>query len=167
MLQRRTSLGSQAGMTLIEVLLVVFLIGLGASLAVMTLPAQTPADEARAEAIASEIKQTRLEAMLSGQALGIRLTPTHYETTRWLDEAWLLRDISEPFPTGVELVNDIDPSVRRGRNRDEEIPVIEGWPDIVFDPTGVVSETRFRLLGRDSDYDILISENGEVELAKF
>lgn len=166
-MRRLTSLESQAGMTLIEVLLVVFLIGLGASLAVMTLPAQTPADQARAEAIATEIKQTRLEAMLSGQALGIRLMPTHYETTRWLDEGWLLRDVSEPFPTGVELIKDVDPSARRGRSREEEIPVIEGWPDVVFDPTGVVSETRLRLLGRDIDYHILISENGEVELAKF
>lgn len=165
MQRRRASLHSQAGMTLIEVLLVVFLIGLGASLAVMTLPERTPADQARAEAIASEIKQTRLEAMLSGQALGIRLKQTHYETMRWLDEAWLLRDVSDPFPQGVELIKDIDPGTRRAR--DEQIPVIEGWPDVIFDPTGVVSETRFRLLGRDADYDILISENGEVVLAEF
>lgn len=162
---RHTPFHAQSGMTLIEVLLVVFLIGLGASLAVMTLPARTPADQARAEAIATDIKQTRLEAMLSGQALGIRLTPTHYEVTRWLDEAWLIREASDPFPQGVELIKDIDPSVRRAR--DEEIPVIEGWPDVIFDPTGVVSETRLRLLGRDSDYDIMISENGEVQLAEF
>ncbi|MEL6829864.1 MAG: GspH/FimT family protein, partial [Pseudomonadota bacterium] len=119
----------------------------------------------RAEAIAADLKQTRFEAMLSGQTLGIRLKPTHYEVTRWLDEGWRLRDAGAPFPNGVELI--LDRARETASFRDEEIPEIEGWPDVIFDPTGVVEETRLRLRGRDVDYDILISENGEVDLAVF
>lgn len=99
------------GFTLLELMLVVFLIGLTAGGVLMTLPptdAEQPARDA-AEQLLAQIRQVQDEALLSGQMYGLYLAPTGYQFLRLDTGRW--QPLAAPatlagmrdLPAGVQL----------------------------------------------------------------
>jgi len=142
------------GMTLIEVLLVVFLVGLATTLVVMTLPDRARPDEARVEQFVTDLKQMRREAIYFGQPVGVRFDGESYAIVGWVDGAWQVRRRSDEERAGQGF---------RLADPGTSLPA-EGWPDYVFDPTGVGTAVRIHYSGQDADYSVWIAADGEVGL---
>lgn len=144
----------ERGLTLIEVLLVVFLVGLGATMVIMTLPTRPSADVETVEQLASDLDRMRRDAIYSGQPVGIRFDGAGYSTSRWLDGRWGPRHRSEPLSYGqsFQFVGT------------QKEPPSDAWPDYIFDPTGVGAVGQIDYSGTRADYRIHIDVNGEVRI---
>ncbi|MCF6328928.1 MAG: GspH/FimT family pseudopilin [Henriciella sp.] len=141
-------------MTLIEVMMVVFIIGLMTGLVVLTLPPRASAEQQAARAFAQVLTQAQDQAVLSGQPVGIILKDDHYTVRIWRAERWEYMRGGAQLERGVKL--------RMDRVRGVETP--EGWPDLVFDPTGVSDGASFRLRGRNEQITLTLDASGEVQL---
>ena len=146
-------LSRQRGMTLVEVMMVVFIIGLSAGLVVLTLPARDPVQLVEARDFAQAVRTTQDAAILSGQPTAIQVTEDGYFTLNWSGQDWTLRRGGKTLPRAVDLV------IRSGI---PERP--EDWPQLIFDPTGVNAATEFRFAGGGERVDVLVLENGEVQI---
>lgn len=99
------------GFTLLELMLVVFLIGLTAGGVLMTLPPSESAQPAKdaAEQLLGQIEQIQDDALMSGQLYGLYLAPDGYQFLRRHADRW--QPLSEPpalagrqsLPEGVQL----------------------------------------------------------------
>ena len=146
-------LQSQRGMTLVEVMMVVFIVGLSAGLVVLTLPQRDPASLTEARAFAQTLQTTQDAAILSGQPTAIQITETGYTLLSWRGDAWQLRRGGKTLKQGVNLTI---------RSDLPEQP--DDWPQLIFDPTGVNAATEFRFSGGGERFDLIVSEGGEVQI---
>lgn len=99
------------GFTLLELMLVVFLLGLTAGGVLMTLPPSVSAqpEKEAAEQLLRQIQQVQDDALMSGQLYGLYLTPDGYQFLRRQADRW--QSLREPaalagrqaLPAGVQL----------------------------------------------------------------
>lgn len=99
------------GFTLLELMLVVFLLGLTVGGVLMTLPPSVSAqpEKEAAEQLLRQIQQVQDDALMSGQLYGLYLAPDGYQFLRRQADRW--QPLSEPaalagrqaLPTGVQL----------------------------------------------------------------
>lgn len=151
-----TSRRHDAGMTLVEVLLVVFIMGLIAGVAVMTLPSRDTPQEKALQTVRTAIEDVRDRAVLTGEVLGLRLGPGGFELVSWTGEEWL--------PTRVQPVMRLPQAVRisfaplegkRGLEKDRPMA-------LVFNPLGVNEPIRLEIsMGPETDL-LEITPEGEV-----
>lgn len=158
MRNRRSNRNSERGMTIVEVLMVVFIIGLTAGIVTLTIPQRPTEEQAGAQAFARVLREAQDQAILSGQPIGLRLTESGYALVQWRRDRWMPRGQAVALPRQLEIV-------------DQEEQVIEpnrpsNWPDLVFDPTGIVEMADFQLRGRGIRIDVTINETGEVFLVE-
>ena len=151
----RSDCRSERGATIVEVLMVVFIIGLTAGIVTLTIPQRPTAEQASAQTFAQVLGQAQDQAILSGQPVGLRLTETGYALVQWRQDRWWPAGRAEAFPRRMDITPVLETP---------ELP--EGWPDLVFDPTGIVPAAEFQLRGRGVRIDIALSENGEVSLVE-
>ncbi len=146
-------LSRQSGMTLTEVMMVVFIIGLASSLVVMTMPS-SPSEEVRtAEAFATALEQAQDRAIVSGQPVGLILDEDGYRFAAWFGDNWQpIRSGEEAFPRGLTL-----------RSMEAETPDLPtGWPNYIFDPTGARENAHFVLRGQGEEIDLFVEASGDV-----
>jgi type II secretion system protein H len=143
----------EGGFTLVEVLMVVFIVGLSAGLIVLTLPQRDSASLVEAKAFASNLKEVQDIAILSGQPTGIRLSERGYSVVAWRRDAWTAQRGGRTFPSSVGI------EVREPLG---ERP--EDWPDLIFGPTTVNAAMSFRIRGGSDRIDVSINEGGEVQI---
>ena len=141
-------------MTLIEVMVVVFIIGLTAGLVVMTLPDRATPERAAAQTLAVTLSQAQDRAIMSGQPVGLIMSERGYMLAAWTAGRW------EPLRGGESVPR----SVRLDLTRDTRNPPPDGWPDLVFDPTGVTDGAAFRLRGKQEQFQITLATSGEVQV---
>ena len=146
---------SQRGMTLVEVMTVLFIVGLTAGLVTLTLPQRPTQEQASAQAFATVLRDAQDQAIFAGQPVGLRLTEQGYALVQWRRDGWRPAGIAKAFPRTIEIVP-------VGDVADQP----DGWPDLVFDPTGIVAPAAFQLRGRGVRIDIALREDGEVHLAE-
>ncbi|MHA7900617.1 MAG: GspH/FimT family pseudopilin [Henriciella sp.] len=151
----RSDRDSERGMTIVEVLMVVFIIGLTAGIVTLTIPQRPTAEQASAQAFATILRTAQDQAILSGQPVGLRLTETGYDLVQWRRDRWVPHGRPEVLPRRLDITPIFEASDRP-----------EGWPDLVFDPTGIVPSAEFQLRGRGVRIDIALHENGEVALVE-
>lgn len=151
----RPTADRQAGMSIIEVLMVVFIIGLTAGIVTLTIPQRPTEEQASAQAFAQVLRDAQDRAILSGQPTGIRLSETGYAFVQWRRERWNPQGRPEVLPRRLNIVR-----------RTEQVDAPESWPDIIFDPTGIVEPAEFELRGRGARFDITLQETGEVRLVE-
>lgn len=141
-------------MTLIEVMMVVFIIGLATGLVVLTLPPRATPEEAAAKTFSSVLTRAQDQAILSGQPVGLLLGEEGYSLLAWRGEQW------DRVRGGAELARGLTLQID---DRREQV-LADGWPDLVFDPTGVSDGAMFQLRGRKARIDITLLASGEVQL---
>lgn len=142
-------------MTLVEVMLVVFIIGLVSGLVVMTMPRNPSPEVATARAFSQTLARAQDQAALTGQPVGIVLGPRAYSMRIWRVGRWDYADGGATLKRGVRL--------NMQRDRGEDTP--EGWPDLVIDPSGTVDGAIFNIRGRRDTIQLILDPSGEVQFA--
>ena len=74
---------TQAGMTLVEVMAVLFIVGLTAGIVTLTLPENPSDEEASAQAFARVLTDAQDRAIMTGQPVGLNLTERGYMLVQW------------------------------------------------------------------------------------
>ncbi|MFN3214700.1 MAG: GspH/FimT family pseudopilin [Henriciella sp.] len=146
---------SERGMTIVEVLMVVFIIGLTAGIVTLSLPQRPTAEQAGAQAFARVLGEAQDQAILSGQPVGLKLTDDGYMLMQWRRDDWRRQGRPERLPSSLDIVL-----------QTELPPRPETWPELVFDPSGVVQLADFQLRGRGVRFDISLDETGGVRLVE-
>lgn len=145
----------QAGMTLVEVMAVLFIIGLTAGLVTLTLPDRPSEEQASAQAFARVLRESQEQAIMAGQPVGLKLQDQGYALFQWRRDVWRPRSGAVVLPRGMNI-----------HYQTTERVGPEGWPEIVFDPTGIVQPAEFQLRARGVRIDIVLEESGEVRLVE-
>jgi len=145
----------QAGMTLVEVMTVLFIIGLTAGIVTLTLPDRPTEEQASAQAFARVLREAQDQAIMSGQPVGLKLNDQGYALFQWRRETW------RPYGSAVVLPRRMDISAQTAK-RDGP----ENWPEIIFDPTGIVQPAFFQLRASGVRIEISLEESGEVTLVE-
>lgn len=142
-------------MTLVEVMAVLFIVGLTAGIVVLTLPENPSEEEASAQAFARVLREAQDQAIMVGQPLGLNLTERGYALVQWRRDTWVPQGRPVIFPRQVDVAL-----------QTEATDVPDSWPEIIFDPTGVVQPAEFQLRARGVRIDISLDETGEVRLVE-
>lgn len=146
----------ERGMTLIEVLTVVFIIALTSSLVVLTLPERTSEAERFAERFAQDVSRAHDRAILSGRVVGIGFTRDRYQLEEWRSGEWqTVSGNSQSLPDRIDLV-----FLNASEADDEE----ETAPSILFDPTGVNTPIEILLRSRGERLSLVVKADGEVQI---
>lgn len=145
----------ERGMTLVEVMTVLFIIGLTAGLVTLTLPQRPTEEQASAQAFARVLSEAQEQAIFAGQPIGLQLTERGYSLVQWRQDGWRPTKLAERLPSRLSV--DVT---------SEQSPRPDIWPDLVFDPTGIVEPTAFELRGRGTRIEIELLETGEVRLVE-
>ena len=158
MYNRPSNRASERGMTIVEVLMVVFIIGLTAGIVTLTIPQRPTEEQAGAQAFARVLREAQDQAILSGQPIGLKLSDNGYALLQWRRERWVPQGRAVALPRQLEIVEQDELLV------DQQVPT--NWPDLVFDPTGIVEMAEFQLRGRGIRIDVTINETGDVILVE-
>ncbi len=144
-------------MTLVEVMLVVFIIGLVSGLVVMTLPSNPSPEVKAARDFSQALARAQDQAALTGQPVGVVVTDRGYSMRMWRVGRWDYIDGGAVLSRGVRL-NIVG-------ERAEGVP--EDWPDLVIDPGGAVDGAVFNIRGRRDQLKLTLDASGEVRLETY
>ena len=141
-------------MTLVEVMLVLFIIGIASTVVVMTLPPQETPARSTANDLARTLQTAQDRAILTGNPIGVTLKDQTIGTAIWRGSAWQAdrQVLRIPRTVDLRLLNAV--------SNDEALDV----PAIIFDATGVNSELSFRIDGRREAIDLTFKATGEVQI---
>jgi len=79
----------QFGVTLVELLLALFILGLSVSVVVLNTPQAGQNTKREAERFAARLNAASDEAILSSQSIGLMIMPTGYKFSRYNDGEWI------------------------------------------------------------------------------
>jgi len=147
----------EAGFTLIEVLCVLVMIGLLSGVVVMNMPSKKSPTQTEAETLVKRINGLIQDGLISGEIRALGVSETSY--------AFYQYDGSN-FEVLVQKSwqDDTKPALSINNNR---IPLPEDLSaQIIFEPTGINTEFRLNLSGRDDSFDIISSGNGRADLVQ-
>ncbi len=154
-MKRKARYQTQAGMTLVEVMTVLFIIGLTAGIVTLTLPQRPSEEQASAQAFARVLRDAQDQAIMAGQPVGLKLHERGYALFQWRRDGWRPQGGAVRLPRRMDISTITEPRAAP-----------EGWPEIIFDPTGIVQPAEFRLRASGVRIDITLAETGEVTLAE-
>jgi general secretion pathway protein H len=146
---------AQKGMTLVEVMTVLFIIGLTAGIVTLTLPQRPTEEQSSAQAFATVLRNAQDQAIFAGQPLGLQLTDRGYTLVQWRQDGWRPQGRPELLPRAMQISVETEARARP-----------DSWPELVFDPTGIVQPAEFQLRARGVRIDISLLETGEVVLVE-
>ena len=148
--------GADAGFSLTELMVVIFIMSLVASFIVMTAPSGKPAAEAEAERLTGVLEQLSDRAIVSGQSLGLVLEADSYIAVRRDGVEWV-REAStrHRLPRDVEMTVPASNRVRRESASDLS-------PIYAFDALGGALETEARIDGDDTSYLVSVGSGGAI-----
>ena len=171
----RASAVAQRGVTLVELLVVLTMIALLASIVVLsTPPAQSDAMKS-AEQFAARIDFASQEAITSGRVIGVIAQPDGYQFYSYDRGVWteLAEKIlgAEAFSSTIAVDLELAESARKNEpqdmlresKRDNEIPP---RPKIIFAPTGETTPFSVVFADRRNQYRVTLSDSGAVQLSK-
>ncbi|MEQ9315404.1 MAG: prepilin-type N-terminal cleavage/methylation domain-containing protein [Henriciella sp.] len=145
---------AQKGFTLVEVLLVVFIMGLVTTVAVMTLPErQDPYERALSE-VQGTVDAIRDRSIMTGEVLGIAIREDRLEVVNWTGNEWqpvARQSFHLPANAKLEIVRE------KGDRRGEDAPSV-----IVFNPLGVTEPVRLDLRAGPLTFALRLTEDGRL-----
>lgn len=136
-----------AGLTLVELMIVLVILGLAATAVIMTLPDPRPSLAAEAEVLAARLVRAREEAVLTNRTIEVTLDETGYAFRRRAGGA------REPMAA--------EPFAPRTWTQAVEV---DGPGVIAFDPTGLTPPARVVLARSGRQARIVIDDAGEVSV---
>lgn len=142
-------------MTLVEVMAVLFIVGLTAGIVTLTLPQRPTEEQASAQAFATVLRDAQEQAIYAGQPVGLKLNDRGYTLLQWRRDGWWPQGRATILPRRMEISLDTEGSTRP-----------ENWPELIFDPTGIVQPAEFQLRAGGVRIDIALEESGEVRLVE-
>lgn len=145
----------EAGLTLVEVMMVVFIIGLASAVAVMTLPERESEGERAVREVRQVLQGVRDRSVLTGEVTGLYPTDTGLRIVSWTGTEWMAAprgDIQLPQDVRVEL---LPPEVngRAGREAPEQI---------IFNPLGLAEPVRLSVSWRSLSRELTLTPEGDV-----
>lgn len=144
-----------AGMTLVEVMMVIFIIGLATTVAVMTLPPRERPEARVLREVEAALMQAQDRAVLTGEVIGLQQTETGFELLSWTGEEWLeLPGGSLRMPDGVDV--EILPP------EDERRTGQAALERIVFNPLGRAEPIAIAVSWQGWSQRIELNSDGEV-----
>ncbi len=132
-----------------------FIIGLTAGIVTLTLPQRPTEEQASAQAFATVLRNAQDQAIFAGQPLGLQLTDRGYTLVQWRQDGWRPQGRPELLPRAMQISVETEEHARP-----------DSWPELVFDPTGIVQPAEFQLRARGVRIDISLLETGEVVLVE-
>lgn len=175
---RRPKAGSEAGSTLLEVLLAVTIVAAGSALVIANMPPPEPTLAREATTFAARLQAAADEAVISGQPIGLDVDATGYGFRRRDAGAW--REIAGDRSLARRTwASDVAVTVVRegeqlGRKRLEDLGLEDresafgesGPADPVgrFDPTGSATALQLELRSADDAWRITVGVDGAVTL---
>ena len=100
-------------------------------------------------------QRTSGDIIFAGQPVGIKLNDRGYSLVQWRRDGWRPAGRPEILPNRLSI-----------ELQTERPPRPETWPEMVFDPTGIIEPAAFQLQGRGVRIEIARSETGEVNLVE-
>jgi len=137
---------SESGFTLVEILMVVFIIGLASGIVIMSLPERASGLQQDAIILQRDIDALASRAVLTGVPHALAFQGRSYEGLSRQSGQWVaLRGVARELSTGIALR-------------------VEGAgtgnaTHIVFDPTGAPSGATLSLTGQGERFDIELTRN--------
>ena len=155
MMPARPSVSGQSGMTLVEVMLVVFIVGLVAGIAVMTLPDRPDPREKAVKDLGSAVRDIQDMSILTGDTYALRAADGAISLMRWDGFDWQEtgRSLAE-LPDGVDVtLQRPDERSRQDRNTSRML---------VFDPLGASEPADIVISYAGFSQTLSIQPDGEV-----
>lgn len=146
---------SQAGISLVEMMVTLSIIAIATSLILLTVPMR-PQFKQETGLLQEMLEQTASRAMVSGQPMGLVIEGNSYSAAVWQDGTWrVLR--SHLLPGDIRLQVDGKPQV----TREADEPVV---PAVIFDPLGHTQPVAIELVRNDILTSLTLGPDGKVEV---
>lgn len=166
---RPGDLRSDAGISLVEIMVALFIVGLASSFVVLNLPrTPTPLEEARRQ-VEDVLTTSSKLADISGEPRGIKLRQDRLEVLVFRGGEWRapnelnrLKDVV--WGDDVSFSQPEDRKARRQRPDQTGDEVVELVPDIWFDPTGIATPKTFDLSWKDDRYRFVVDQAGNLDV---
>ena len=151
----RSSREHQAGISLVEVLAAVFIVGLMSSLVVITLPRSAPPERQFATSLQNVIRDSMDRSIIRGAPVSIDVRNNIIQVQDWKNSAWTASGAPRVTIEGKIVTQQIEP-YDPYRN--------EADPELICDPTGLVSPAIFSVTGKRERWNVIVTAAGEVQL---
>lgn len=143
-----------AGLSLTEVLVSVFILALATSAIILTAPERPDPVEASLEQLSADIEHTMDMSMVSGHVMGLDLSRNGYQLVTYRNQVWV--PAGKPVRLKeIEIKSLVSPST----DREEESKT----PEIRFDPTGIVSPIELVIAHTRRKAVLRVAMNGHIE----
>jgi len=159
----------QAGFTMVEILAALAIMGMMASVVVMTLPGDDRAFRNEVKQLAARLEMAAEESIVTGRSLGFAISNDGYSFQQISNGAWAEIEQNRVFGrhdwSGATFV-DFDRSTffPREEEETEDSEAKTVTPLMSFDPTGLAAQFSIRLERGESRY-VLRGEGREVEMS--
>ncbi|MEO0983611.1 MAG: GspH/FimT family pseudopilin [Pseudomonadota bacterium] len=158
---RPRALPSDAGVTLTEIMVVLFILGLASSVIIMSAPDRPDPLEEEAGRLVATLRTAQDVAITSGRMVGFDARERSYEImTRTGGAEWRVRrEFGRTLPEEIALDLDID-----DLDIVEDVP--QDWPELLFDPLGGATPAVFTLRSGDETQTVRLDPNGDAVLER-
>lgn len=154
----------QAGFSLVELMVVVFIIAVMSAVVVLNMPGGDRGPGAQAQALAARLRMAAQESITTGRIFGARLTDLSYDFQVLKAGEWEKVTGNRTLPTDYWQEGTMVDVAAGGREK------MDAAPTIVFDPIGMVTPFTITLIrdGRtvrlqgDGKGGVRILEDGDV-----
>ena len=131
-------------------MVVLVIIGLMASVVVVSLPDPRPSAPQEADRLAAKLRRAHEEAILANRAVEIVVTEQGYSFQQRTGGGWRALD-ERPFQPG-------------SWNPGVGVEVIGGGDRVAFDPTGLATAAHLRVSRDGRQADVRVDEAGNVQI---
>ena len=156
----------EGGFSIIEIMIVVLIIGIGASMAVLYIDTSDERLKFEARRLFAMTQLARDDAIIKSESLGLVVHQSHYYFTRFENSKWI-QIVDKPYRV-FELSSDIRMRELIKNESSDESQLLENKDDLIyFLPTGESSEFQI-WIGNDNDSEYVLSGTmlGELSMKK-